>query len=646
MRRIKEKQDGVGGEAGSKQLINDLEISLDLGPPIVQGQYESDFRKFGVTYARGDGIVREQLKDVLITLQMAVLSNLTGVWMGIRTLDHKALQIASDDSRVNAVLCLFQWQQRLSSAATAQQQKSTSYPLGRSSRPMSPPLTNVSSHSDRSSLGAGRPLTPDATSDQMASLSMAARSPEPGYASSFSPGRSMAPNSHTLPQAGGRGDIDLPSPLFVRTRPSLGRQESLRSSDVAQAVPVRSPYRPSMPQPTSQPLPVPDTYSQDFPSPVSAMGPENEHFDSDDFDQSSLPRSLQSPSTNYTALYSPASHGTRRALSAASRNPRSQTTFSDHSTLEHVSVLESGGIHPASAHHTEQRKQQARKDSLTSGTPRSIPQRPPPPPPPPNPQWNPNQHTPSMPAPIPTPNQGPRRTTTTSSHSSTAPSTRPSLSLTLPEETNSYLGFCKGAYKLQIGLPRKKAFDIETRPAGMYSTFQVWRCKKCSFEGPISLTSALPSSGKKAGKPEKVFDPKVRMSKGGIAYRWAFLAKCHVTTKGTAEGVKDGSVGTFGCLFCSAEGMGRGWLDERDGLGAGAGAGVGAAAGRRGRGEVSNSTPMFGNVDSFMQHLGMHRTAEGMPGVEMQIRMKCVVGRMAEVGEDFDVNFPPPGLEE
>ena len=56
---------------------------------------------------------------------------------------------------------------------------------------------------------------------------------------------------------------------------------------------------------------------------------------------------------------------------------------------------------------------------------------------------------------------------------------------------------------------------------------------------------------------------------------------------------------------------------------------------------TTSAAPMFGNVQSFMQHLEMHRTAEGTPGVEMQGRMNCVAGRVAEAGEDFDINLPP-----
>jgi hypothetical protein len=205
VRRIKEKQDSSDGEEScSKQHINALEMSLDLGPPIVQGQYDSDFRKFGETYARGDNIAREQLKDVLITLQMAVLSNLTGVWTEARSLDYKALQVAADDSRVNAVLCLIQWQQRLSSAATAQQQKSPPYPLDSNSRPMTPPLTNASSHSDRSSVVAGRCSTPEQMNEQMATLGTTPRSSDSASAYSLSPRPTINHHTFAHPQPGDR----------------------------------------------------------------------------------------------------------------------------------------------------------------------------------------------------------------------------------------------------------------------------------------------------------------------------------------------------------------------------------------------------------------------------------------------------------
>ncbi|ERF69596.1 hypothetical protein EPUS_01926 [Endocarpon pusillum Z07020] len=724
-------------------------MSLDLGPPIVQGQYDSDFRKFGETYARGDSIAREQLKDVLITLQMAVLSNLTGVWTGTRSLDYKALQVATDDSRVNAVMCLIQWQQRLSSAATAQQQKSPPYPLDSNSRPMTPPLTNASSHSDRSSVVAGRCSTPEQTNEQMAPLGTTPRSSDSASAYSVSPRPTINHHTFAHPQPDDRSPIEMPSPLFARARPVVG-QDSWRSPNVPHALPVRSPYRPTVTttEEMAESRPMPDNHSPHFPSPISPFRPEHEHQNSDGFGSNGQSRSLDSPTINYDAAScSPTAHDSaRRAPSLGTIAPQGQRTSSDHSTLEPVSLDNTTptDIHPA--FRTDPYSLQAYAASFASARPQDNPLPPVPAPPYTDspalqhphqgqiqnrisslsasaaiPQSATHNRSLSASAPIPVLSRRPYSSNTTStprsstdhrpSHSYPQPQSQSHTerhlsqpqSLTLPSESNAYHGFCKSAYKLQIGLPHKKAFSIETRPAGIYSNSQVWRCAKCSFEGPVFVSSGIPNVvggvGKKAvGKPEKAFDPRLRVSEsGGVRYRWVFLAKCHVMTKNTAgEAARmgDGSFGTFGCLFCCAEGVGRGWiqpeeesntntnnnnnknspnnsaveLDAGPGAGGAVAAGAGFAAafllGRRktlAAMPTTNTTtattttttnhnppttptpsvPMFGNVQSFMQHLEMHRTEQGTPGVEMQGRMKCVVGRAADPGEDFDVNFLP-----
>ena len=131
------------------------------------------------------------------------------------------------------------------------------------------------------------------------------------------------------------------------------------------------------------------------------------------------------------------------------------------------------------------------------------------------------------------------------------------------------------------------------------------------------------TSLKKAAKAEKIFDPRVRVCDGGgVRYKWVFLAKSHVSCKSVPEGEEGrrGEFGAFACLFCCAEGRARGWVG-------------GGAAG---------AAPIFGNVGSFMEHLSeVHRREEGWPGVEMLGRGKCVVGRVAGPGEEWDVNFVP-----
>lgn len=241
----------------------------------------------------------------------------------------------------------------------------------------------------------------------------------------------------------------------------------------------------------------------------------------------------------------------------------------------------------------------------------------------------------------------------------------PNLPLNLPTDKNTH-PFCKGAFRLLIGLT-KKAFISANRPVGISSFVSYWRCDKCLFEGPMhSVAGPLDKKGR-PGKPEKIFDPTAREcgplstavvnqdgrgeGAGGIRYKWAFLAKCHVTLKTMPEGKPDGTFGSYGCIFCAAEGQARGWTGPNGTLTTSHGLGASDAAstfsGKSGHttgsanGTQSGATPIFGNIRMFMDHLQMHRREEAWPCAEMQGRMKCIVGRLAERGEDWEVNFLP-----
>jgi hypothetical protein len=229
--------------------------------------------------------------------------------------------------------------------------------------------------------------------------------------------------------------------------------------------------------------------------------------------------------------------------------------------------------------------------------------------------------------------------------------------LTLPTDKN-LLGFCKGAFRLQAGMERK-AFAINNRPLGLSGMISYWRCEKCNFEGPAHHTVNISGDKKKKGKPEKVFDPKVRFSgSGGVRYRWAFLARCHVSLKGSLslDTPTDGSFGSFGCIFCCAEGKNRGWLDISNTAGVVGGPVAGSNLSfKSGSGRAANSgvkigvmagaqaTPIFGGVTSFMQHLeSVHREQEGWPNAEMAGRFRVVVGRVARPEEEgWEINFVP-----
>lgn len=160
----------------------------------------------------------------------------------------------------------------------------------------------------------------------------------------------------------------------------------------------------------------------------------------------------------------------------------------------------------------------------------------------------------------------------------------------LPSEMNMYAGFCKGAWRQQIG-DRKRALEERVRPGGMYNAAKYYQCKQCKFEGRL-----IPIDKKKGG-----FDMRVFKLVQGIQFRWEFMFKCHIQVK---EACSDPTKATFGCIFCCAEGRG---------------------------------TPMFGGIQTFMNHLAEHR--EHLPTGEVLYRMNCLVGRQAAIDEDFDINI-------
>ena len=160
----------------------------------------------------------------------------------------------------------------------------------------------------------------------------------------------------------------------------------------------------------------------------------------------------------------------------------------------------------------------------------------------------------------------------------------------LPSEINKYAGFCKGAWRQQIG-DRKRAMEERVRPGGMYSAAKYYQCKQCKFEGRL-----MPMDKKKNG-----FDMRVFKIVQGIQFRWEFMFKSHVQVK---EACSDPTKATFGCIFCCAEGKG---------------------------------TPLFGGIEALMNHLIVHR--EQLPTGKVLYRMNCLVGRQAATDEDFDINI-------
>ena len=159
----------------------------------------------------------------------------------------------------------------------------------------------------------------------------------------------------------------------------------------------------------------------------------------------------------------------------------------------------------------------------------------------------------------------------------------------LPCEANSFAGFCKGAWRLQIG-DKKKAIEERQRPGGVFNANRFWQCSKCKFEGRLVQID----------KKRKGFDTRV-LTAEGLQFRWAFLFKSHVEMK---EANSDFLAAIFGCIFCTANGMG---------------------------------TPTFGGASSLMAHLQEHR--DRLPQGEVLYRMNCLAGPRANLQDDFDINI-------
>ncbi|MCJ1470871.1 hypothetical protein MMC07_009518 [Pseudocyphellaria aurata] len=204
----------------------------------------------------------------------------------------------------------------------------------------------------------------------------------------------------------------------------------------------------------------------------------------------------------------------------------------------------------------------------------------------------------------PSPSQGSQASVSTNSQrrvpASTLEVVMSNLSMSpkdlLPCESNKFAGFCKGAWRLQIG-DKKKAMDERQRPGGMYSANRYWQCSKCKFEGRMVVHD----------KKTKSYDTRIFTAEG-VQFRWEFLFKSHVESR---EDTPDPLQANFGCIFCCAEARG---------------------------------TPTFGGINSFMTHLQEHR--DRLPTGEVLYRMNCLVGRRAGPKENFDINLEGRILEE
>ncbi len=152
-----------------------------------------------------------------------------------------------------------------------------------------------------------------------------------------------------------------------------------------------------------------------------------------------------------------------------------------------------------------------------------------------------------------------------------------------------YGGFCKGAYKLQVGL-EKESLKLKNQSTSKTGQSFYWACasSKCAFEGPALLL----------GKIWK-FNDRVRSS-NGVQYRWKFLAKSHIALSRVRNHEYD-----YRCVFC-----------DRD-----------------------DALTVYRSEKVLIEHISKHRGPNAATSVTDKVC--CITGRVAVEEEDFDVNLLP-----
>lgn len=156
-------------------------------------------------------------------------------------------------------------------------------------------------------------------------------------------------------------------------------------------------------------------------------------------------------------------------------------------------------------------------------------------------------------------------------------------------QENEYLGFCKSAWRLQTGDRSAMTKCKEFNDGWSQSTVYYLGCgfKKCAFAGHIAM--------------DRIWGKVWSVEAKGIKFRWPFLAKSHVLQ----NKVKDHQY-AYQCMFCVF---------------------------------LGDQSPVYHGTDLLLDHVQTHR--DQSLGEVVLYRAKCIAGRVAEDGEEFDINLAP-----
>ncbi|MCJ1306644.1 hypothetical protein MMC25_000287 [Agyrium rufum] len=567
-KRIRKAREELALQDGSTE---NLEHSLVRGSSMVQSQYDHEYRRWGNPFAEGDQVAREELKDILILLQGQIILNLKIAWQQDTSVNFGELQETSDTGQDRAIMCLLQLQQRIMVRAPIKPSPATPLPQDANAR--------IESRVQRMSIGASHP--PVSSNRTSTSLSVDSEHKRSGIFSSM---RSSFRRSK---------DSDEISPRVVDLSGSPGNGSTMSSS------PLRKHVRDDSTSSEGYGLGITSTTGMDggsssaesshLATPEQQDHPEfNPWRSNEPYDPNSPPLSPLEESV--MTLKSAPNSQVAKPSTKSRGNP--QTAIPNHN---HRSSNQS--VSPVA--HAQTSLHPSNQQAIQTTRPR---------------------RSPTLPSLF-------KHTSRTSTNSTTSSSLSANISQTtnntalplLPHERNNFQGFCKSAWRMQVGDEVKTAMDLYTRPgpAILASQVKYWKCTKCAFEGQV-VPKRTEGEGRKRksntvmGINERVYGVE------GIRYRWMFLFKSHLCVKeaqlhgqrGVVEGIGEGPLAhaLFGCLFCCAEGTGPG---------------------------------RYEGVAGFMEHLQEHRVEGRVPEGEVRYRVSCVVGACASKEDPFDVCLFP-----
>ncbi|KAL8801303.1 MAG: hypothetical protein Q9182_004568 [Xanthomendoza sp. 2 TL-2023] len=539
----------------------ELESSLNRGAQVVQSQFARDASRFGEQYTTGDRIACQAFKEVIIHLQSQMIVDLKIQSYQETITDFSALQDVADSSQDQVVMALLQLQQRVIMAG----------PIG-STKPL--PMSW-----DPSLLSAQSQQHTSTQDDDTPGINAPIQSnPYSIYPPALQCNDNPFDSSH-IPLSGASG-----------VQP--GSEKDTKA--ISQGSPIPNGFFPPPPAPLahhytlSQPPP-PDTGFSSGPEETTSSKGKTSLFGSlgrhrktstTQYLLESVSRTSSTPAEPYLL---PAIRGDQSPSATGLQQPfrRISTTasISTQNTSEASSIVESissrNGLSPFQNDQAEYNlwktphnnalihTNQGAQSFISSNTSRTSQET--------HPAQSFKQPVPSTITVI-----TPKKETISAKD-------------LLPCEANKYSGFCKGAWRLQIG-DYKRALQERQRPGSMYNAVKFWQCIRCNFEGRLVQID----------KKTKDFDQQVMLA-DGIQFRWVFLFKSHLECKNANVNPLRS---TFGCMFCCAEG---------------------------------NGTPVFEGAQSLMDHLQEHRVR--LPAGEVLYRMNCLIGTRAPVEADFDINL-------